>query len=423
MKENIFINSKEGCIRRKLDAKRLIEYFKINGHKIVVNPKEADVMILITCGATNHRAKLAYNDIECLKKFKGKLIVAGCVPEIEIEKIKKHWKGDIFSTRDLEDSPEKIDEFFPENTIKFKDITDQNLPWITIDTNLPKDAIKDLVMQCDSTKRIYARFFDHMYTNIFSPNYMHFGDLIKIPVKDFYLIRVSRGCSKKCTYCAIGRAIGKHRSKPIELCSKELKKGVEEGYKNIFLTADDMGAYGIDIGLTFPKLLDGLMNVPGVYNIGIKALNPVWMVKFADELVELVKKEKIKSILVPIQSGSNNILKLMHRYSNRDKVIESFNRLKEAYPPLEISTQIIVGFPTETEEDFEKTLDLIIKADIDFGGFYPMSLRPDTSAVDINPKIQDDVIEKRVRYAQKYLKKNGYKAIYYDGGLVFGGKR
>ena len=132
---------------------------------------------------------------------------------------------------------------------------------------------------------------------------------------------------------------------------------------------------------------------------------------------------EITSILAPIQSGNNRILKLMHRYSNRDKIIECFNRLKKAYPKLNISTQIIAGFPSETDEEFQQTLDLIKEADIDMGQIYPMSIRPNTPAVDIEPKVSEEDKLKRVRNAQKYLNKLGYKTLLYGGGLSFGGRR
>ena len=421
--QKIFINAFEGCGKRKLDGKRLAEYFKINNHKLVNNPKDADVIILITCGASNYGALKAYKDIEHLKKFKGELIVAGCVPEIEPEEFKKHWTGKTFSTRDLEDCPEKIDKMFPGSKIKFKKIEDPNIPWRTIDTSIPKHAIKDQLIKSETTRKLYAGLYNHIFTNYFGEHYMHFGDLIKIPVKDVFQLRVSWGCSKKCSYCAIGRAIGKYRSKDFNTIMKEFKKGVKEGYTNIFLTSDDTGAYGKDFDMTFPELLREMIKIEGNYQLKLNSLNPVWIIKYIDELEKIFKSGKITSILAPIQSGNNRILKLMHRYSNRDKIIECFNRLKKAYPKLNISTQIIAGFPSETDEEFQQTLDLIKEADIDMGQIYPMSIRPNTPAVDIEPKVSEEDKLKRVRNAQKYLNKLGYKTLLYGGGLSFGGRR
>jgi len=422
--KKIFIDARMGCSRRKLDARRLAEYFKINDHEIVFDPEAADVIILITCGATNFGAEKAYKDIKYFKKFNAELIVAGCVPKIEPEELKKNWNGAIFSTRDLEDTPKKIDELFPGNGIKFEDIEDQNIPWFTIDKSRPTQAIKNQIMKNKTTARIYGGVINHIFTNIFGDSYMHFGYLIeKVPGDYYCTLRVSWGCSKKCTYCAIGQAIGKFKSKSLELCVKELEKCVEGGYKNIFLNSDDMGAYGTDINSTFPQLLSEMTKIPEDCNIKINALNPAWLVKYVDEISEILRGKKISSILSSIQSGNNRILKLMHRYSDRDRMIESFKKLKKAYPKLKISTQIIAGFPSETEEEFKETLQFIIESGIDMGMIYQMSLRPNTPAININPKISNDELEKRVRYAQSYLRKNGYKAIYYCGAIAFGGKR
>lgn len=422
-RKRIFINAMMGCSERKLDARRLAEYFERNGHEIVMDPKDADVMILITCGVANYEAEKTYKEIEYLRNFNGELIVAGCIPEIEPEELLKNWSGLTFSTRDLEENPEKIDKLFPENTIKFKDIKDPNIPWITTDKSRPQQVFNNQIMKSKTTTKLYGGVVNHILTNYFGDSYKHFGFLIETPGKEYCTIRVSWGCTKKCTYCAIRQAIGKFKSKPIELCIKELEKIVEEGYKDIFLNADDMGAYGIDIGRTLPQLLAELTKIPRDYNIKVNYLSPDWLIKYIDEINKILKGGKISSIFIPVQSGNKRILKLMNRYSNIDKMIESLKKLKKAYSKLNVATHIIAGFPSETEEEFKQSLDFIIKTDIDMGQIHKMSIRPNTPAMDINPKISDEEKEKRIRYAQRYLRKNGYKTYYDSCSLTFGGKR
>jgi ribosomal protein S12 methylthiotransferase len=214
---------------------------------------------------------------------------------------------------------------------------------------------------------------------------------------------------KNCSYCAIKRAVGDFKSKPIEICLNEFKNGLEEGYSNFFLTAEDTGGYGLDIDSDFPDLLDKITNLDGEYKINIYALNPNWVVRYIDELEEIVKKGKIKAICIPFQSGNNRILQNMNRYSDVNKIKSAFIRIKNAYPDISLATHCIVGFPSETKQEFKDTLDFIKETELDLGVILPISIREDTSAEKIEPKVSKEEMSKRLIFAQKYLRNSGYK--------------
>lgn len=211
------------------------------------------------------------------------------------------------------------------------------------------------------------------------------------------------------------------QSKPFDQCITEFKKGLDAGFSNFFITADDTGAYGKDIGKTFVDLLDELTKIKGKYSIGILEMNPVWLIQQIDSFEEIMKRGKIKAINVPVQSGSNRVLKLMHRYSNSEKIQDVLLRLKKAHPDLTLGTHVIVGFPTETEEEFKETLQLIKKTKINIGMLVPMSIKQDTVAENIEPKITRNEISRRLKYGKKYLNQLGYKT-FSKGSIIFGKK-
>lgn len=215
---------------------------------------------------------------------------------------------------------------------------------------------------------------------------------------------ISRGCTKNCSYCAIKKAIGPLISKPLDQCVKEFKKGLSLGYKDFVITADDVGAYGLDINSSFPKLLGKITSVEGDYNIEIQGLHPVWIVKYIDELEGILKRRKIKIIICPIQSGSSRLLKLMHRYHNTEKMKEVFLRIKKSFPDLSLETNYLVGFPTETDEDVEETLSFIKQVNFDACYVFPFSCKTGTMAEKIEPKIQKQEIFKRLEYVKEYFK-------------------
>jgi tRNA A37 methylthiotransferase MiaB len=237
--------------------------------------------------------------------------------------------------------------------------------------------------------------------------------------QDSYYISISEGCLGNCSYCSVKKAVGDLQSKPLSKCIEEFKKGLNLGYKNFILLAEDHGAYGKDINSDFPTLLDEFLKIKGNYEIDIGLIHPVWFVKYAEEFQKLLSGNNIKKICIPVQSGSNRILNLMNRYSNVEKIIETFNNLKKVNPSLIIGVHFIVGFPTETLEDFEKTLNLLSNCNFNYGAFYPFSIENGCEAENIKPQLKNKEIKKRLKIAESFLKKSDYEFDYYKNGLMF----
>jgi len=158
-------------------------------------------------------------------------------------------------------------------------------------------------------------------------------------------------------------------------------------------------------------LLEKFTSSKGNYNISIQDFDPKWIVKYIDELERIFKKSKISSINVALQSGSKNILKLMNRYNEIEKISNAIKRLRDSNKDFSLDTHFIIGFPSETREEFNQTMEFVIDNDFDMGFIYRFSLRSNTMAKKIEPKINTGELDFRMQSAKKILKNNKYKVL------------
>jgi len=414
--KKIFICCEGPCIKRILDAQKISNYLYANGNKIVDSPIYADSIIFVSCGVGNHQVNNSLSIIERFKDHDAELIVAGCLPDIAPDKLRKAFNGKIFSTKNLED----IDNFFPENKIKFKEIDDANV----LDGDFITGKFKEKTIFFKKLKRLnnaYIRIRKHILSNLYDRQSLIYRILSEELTKDksMYNLRISRGCFGNCAYCSIKKAVGTHESKPFETCINEFKKGLKMGYTFFPITGDDIGGYGIDIKSNFPELLDGLTSIHGDYELLIREISPFWIVKYIDDLEKIIGRYKISHLGVALQSGSPCVLKLMNRYSDIEKIEDSITRLRRICPNLFISIHVIVGFPTETDDDFKKTLIFIKRNKINSGFIYVFSCNPGTKAELLEPKVTEKEMLKRIKYAKKFLKKSGYVVLYTKNPFSF----
>jgi tRNA A37 methylthiotransferase MiaB len=417
MGKNVFIYS-IACERRDIDAQKIYSYLSKNNYNIISDPKEADYTILMTCGFVKSQSDASLELIKKFKQYDSELIVAGCLPDIIETEFERIFDGKIIPTKDMD----KIDEIFNCDTIKLGDLDDEHSMWQNLNKRTYSGIVQEIFLKFNIVLRIGTYFVENIFKKIFGKNFSKtfpFNRLI--PDYDTYCILISRGCVHNCTYCAIRKAVGPLKSKSQNQCVKEFKAGLKKGYKNFVLDADDVGPYGVDIKSSLPKLLDKITNIDGNYSIEIKNTHPIWIIKYASELEEILKRKKIKSMLLSIQSGNNRILKLMGRFYSKEKLIDTILQFKKVDPDLEVGVQLMVGFPTEKIEEFQETLELFEKVTFDFGSIFPFSCQKETKASEMEPKIQNREIRRRTKDALKFLRTKDYFAWYWrrDGGVSF----
>ncbi|MFQ6089517.1 MAG: tRNA (N(6)-L-threonylcarbamoyladenosine(37)-C(2))-methylthiotransferase [Candidatus Methanofastidiosia archaeon] len=215
------------------------------------------------------------------------------------------------------------------------------------------------------------------------------------------IVPISEGCLGSCSFCATKFARGSLMSYPKDCIIEEVRKCVSQGFKEIQLTAQDTGCYGFDIGSSLPELLKEIVEIPGKFRVRAGMMNPNHLKYILDELLEIYKNEKLYKFLhLPLQSGNDEILKLMGRgYTSKDFII-MVERFKREIPDLYLSTDVICGFPLETDEQFEDTLRVIERLKPDKVNVTRFSPRPKTKASKM-PQFPDRIRKERSRKLSK----------------------
>jgi len=201
-----------------------------------------------------------------------------------------------------------------------------------------------------------------------------------------------------CTYCAIKHAHGPLSSKPLPEILKEFDTGLQQGFKEFKIVAADTGSYGQDIGTNIVELLKGLLNRCGDFRLSILDINPAFVVQYAPDLIEILSRSagKIRCMMIPIQSGNDDILSLMKRDYNSIEVKECLYALRKASPEMAIATHVIVGFPGESENQFEDTIRFLKTVNFDRIDIYKYDDRPNTVACQFPNQVPNHIKEIRV---------------------------
>ncbi len=404
-KEKVFIDTEaEICTNRNLDSQKICTYLLKNSYKVVDKPQDADIIILITCASVNQTIEASLTKVKELQKYNAELIVVGCLPVIAEERLSEIFKGKTICTDNLN----KIDCYFPRNSIKFNHLKDTNTLYQKKIKLFENDNVVVETRRLLKKAKI-GRWIDRKTVQIRKNILKNLLGKHSVPYKVLtekqYHIKIARGCRGNCSYCVIRNAIGPFKSKPLKQCIEEFERGLNDGYKHFVITADDVGPYGTDNGSSLPELLERITSIPGEYEITIESLNPFWIGKYYNALEEIFKRNKITAIYIPFQSGNKRILKLMNRYSDIEKIRTSF-------PYITLSADFIVGFPTEKEEEFQQTLSLIKDLNLNFGLAHRFSCHDDTEAKKIKPEIPQEAVERRMKYMKKYLRSSGYIVFY-----------
>ena len=226
-------------------------------------------------------------------------------------------------------------------------------------------------------------------------------------------VNIMYGCDKFCTYCIVPYTRGRERSRKLESIIEEVKHLKEDGYKEVTLLGQNVNAYGRDIGESFANLLECVAKI-GVERVRFVTSHP-W--NFTDEMIDIIAKYDniMPYIHLPLQSGSDEILKKMNRRYTKKEYLELFNKMKKRIPGVAITTDIIVGFPNETEEDFNDTLDVVRNCEYDGAYTFIFSPRKGTPAAlmkdEVSMKVKEERLHKLNELVNYYSNKNNQKYL------------
>jgi MiaB-like tRNA modifying enzyme len=221
------------------------------------------------------------------------------------------------------------------------------------------------------------------------------------------IVAISEGCLGACSYCATRFARGKLRSFPVNSIVKEVESALEQGYREIQLTSQDTAVYGRDIETTLPELLGEIIDLPYEFRVRVGMMNPTYAREIFDELLDAYSNEKIYKFLhLPVQSGDDEVLRHMRRGYRVADFMELVADFRRRFPESTLSTDVIVGYPTESDESFDKTYRLIEEIKPEILNITRFSPRPGTEAAKLRD-IHDWIKKERSRRLTKLMRSIG----------------
>lgn len=209
-------------------------------------------------------------------------------------------------------------------------------------------------------------------------------------------IKIQDGCENFCSYCIIPYVRGKCRSKNFQTVLEEIQNYVQHGYKEVVLTGIHTGNYGVDLGTDFAALLREIVKINGLVRLRISSIE---ITELTDEVLQIIRDNDVivDHLHIPLQAGSNKILRLMNRKYDLAYFKQKMEQIREIRPDISLTTDIIVGFPSETEEDFQDTLSFVREVQFSKVHVFPYSRRSGTVAADMAEQVPGDVKKDRVR--------------------------
>jgi len=365
-----------GCSASFSDSEMISGLIVNGGHTLAENPDDSDLSVIVTCSVKDATASKM---IHRIKESNSKpLVVAGCLPKAEKDTVEK----------------------FAENA-----------------SLLGPNSIGKTLQVIQSTldgKKLIA---------------LEDSDISKVGLPKIRLnpavgiVEIASGCMSECTFCQTKLSKGDLQSYRVGDIVRQVKTEISDGCSEVWLTSTDNGCYGFDIDSDLPELINSVVEIPDKFFVRVGMMNPMYMPRIRDNLLKSFDSSKVfKFLHVPVQSGSDKVLNDMKRGHTASTFRDVVNQFREKFGKFTISTDVIVGFPTETEEDFEMTMNLLRDTKPDIVNLSRYSQRPGTDAAEM---VQIDVAEvkRRSKIAYELIsdisRENNQKWVGWKGQVLF----
>ena len=350
-----------GCPKNTVDSERMLGLLKIDGYDLVGEPDGADFVVVNTCGFIERARAESFSAIDEMLALKEQgrtrgVIVSGCLAERQKEQL-------------LEDRP-GIDHLVG-------------------------------VFGREEITRVADRLVGHLdeQRTVFRPapiRALPDRDRLRITPRHFAYLKISEGCDRLCTFCAIPKMRGKHASKPIEEIIAEAEQLAADGVRELIVVAQDTTYYGMDI-YGQPRLAELLRRLDDVVGIDWIRLMYFYPMYIDDELIDTIAESRkiVPYIDIPLQHASDRMLRRMARRVTRPETEELLGRLRSRIKGLSLRTTFITGFPGETDEDFAELVDFVQRQKFERMGVFTYSLEPDTPAASLPDHVPAELMEAR----------------------------
>ncbi|HWR27724.1 MAG TPA: tRNA (N(6)-L-threonylcarbamoyladenosine(37)-C(2))-methylthiotransferase [Candidatus Thermoplasmatota archaeon] len=349
---NIYVET-YGCTANKSDERLLLGLLQQKGHQIVPDISGADVLVLLTCTVIATTEQRMLSRLQVFHKTHKKIIVTGCMPAVQ------------------------------------------------------KDLILSVAPQATLLSSRYIQYIN----DIINGDNPVFVETKKTTLPKYYdtalaPILISEGCRLSCSYCITHFAKGALRSFAAGEIVTDVCSALKQGCKEIQLTAQDTASYGLDTGTNLGTLLKRISTLDGAFRIRVGMMNPLTLQKNLDSVLKAYQHPNIYKFLhLPVQSGDDEILQKMNRGYTIKEFTSLIHHFREAIPSLTLSTDVIIGFPTETDEQFDRTIELLKEIRPDIVNITRFSARPLTLAKKMKGRIPTHVVKTRSKQATEVCAK------------------
>ncbi|MDE1811713.1 MAG: tRNA (N(6)-L-threonylcarbamoyladenosine(37)-C(2))-methylthiotransferase [Thaumarchaeota archaeon] len=365
-----------GCSASFADSEMISGLIVNGGHTLAENEKDSDLSVIVTCSVKDVTAHKMVHRIKKLKT--NPLVVAGCLPKAEQSTVEKFSpKASLLGPNSLGKTLDVISSTL--NGIRKIELADTDVSKV----GLPKVRLNPAVG----------------------------------------IIEIASGCMSECTFCQTKIAKGDLQSYRVGDIVRQVQHEIKDGCVEVWLTSTDNGCYGFDIGSSLPELVQNVSSIEHDFMIRVGMMNPMYLPRIKGNLLKSFVNDRVfKFLHIPVQSGSDKVLKDMKRLHTSKIFYDVNSAFRERFDRFTIATDIIVGFPTETEEDFAKTVDLIDETRPDIVNLSRYSARSGTKAAQMD---QNDVAEVKRRskivfdMAKKISQQRNEEWIGWKGEVLF----
>ena len=356
-----------GCKVNTYESEYITSLFKERGYEIEDFHKDCDIYVINTCTVTNQSDRKDRKIINSVKNKDACVVVCGCF--VESSKNYDYDGVDVI-----------IGNY---NKSKIVDLVEEHLK-----------TKKQIVERCDIRK---VPFEDMEIKNI--------------ETRTRAFVKIQDGCENYCSYCIIPFVRGKCRSKDKDTVIREITNLVDSGYKEIVLTGIHTGNYGVDLNIKFSYLLEEILKIPNLKRLRISSIE---ITELDEKFLKLLENRILCNHLhIPLQSGSNKILKLMNRKYTKEEFLEYVKKIRKIRPDIALTTDVIVGFPNETDDDFQESMEFIKKINFAKIHVFPYSKRDGTKAARMTGQINGSIKKERSKEllrVSKNLENKYYKS-------------
>jgi threonylcarbamoyladenosine tRNA methylthiotransferase CDKAL1 len=351
-----------GCSASVSDGEIIKGMLVNQGYKLAESFDDADASIIVTCIVKDATANRMVNRIRSLSSKP--LVVAGCMAKAEPKRVERlNSKASIVAPNAIDKICTAVDSAINGN--RYIALDDSNINKV----NLPRVRVNPVIS----------------------------------------IVQIATGCLSDCTFCETKLAKGRLRSYKINDIVRQVSDDVKQGCKEVWLTSTDNGAYGFDIHTNIAELLKHVCSIDSDFMVRVGMMNPQYLQFIIDDLIEAYRDDKVfKFLHIPVQSGSNRVLRAMRRGHSVERFIDIVKRFRKELGYCTIATDVIVGFPTESYDDFKATIDLIKEVEPDVVNLSKYSARPNTYASRLK-QLSKDVINERSAIMHDVVREVCYK--------------